>query len=53
MKYTKKQIESAFVKWNTELRKDPEEFITDEDYNSIDVTELSKDQTLDLIKYMK
>ena len=52
MKYTKKQITSAFIQWNTDIRLNPSKVESNEKVASTDVGELSRSQTEDLIYYI-
>jgi len=53
MKITKKQIEKAFIEWNTFVRLDPDNVETDKEVRNKNVKQLAKEQTeyfLSLIK---
>jgi hypothetical protein len=52
MKYSKKQINQAFIDWNTHNRLNPSTVETDEKVNSTDVKTHSKELTQALIYYI-
>lgn len=52
-KYTKKQIQEAFKTWLTEGRITPSDFLDEEVFDKMDVSELSESQTKTLISYIK
>jgi len=51
-KYTKKQIEKAFVKWQTLARLQPQKIMTDEVARELSVEEFAKECTRALLEYM-
>jgi hypothetical protein len=51
-KYTKKQIYEAFLKWDTELRLNPEGFLSREEQIKLSVEEASRKTTEAFIEYL-
>jgi hypothetical protein len=52
MKYTKKQIEKGFVKWETFQRLNPKEVMTDSEVKALNVKEAASEQTITLINFI-
>ena len=52
MKYTKRQIEAAFKKWDIEERTNPSKFMHGVEVLSIDVEEIARAKTNVLINLM-
>jgi hypothetical protein len=52
MKYTKKQIQKGFVNWETFVRLNPKEVMTDNELKSLNVKEAGSEQTMTLINFI-
>ena len=52
MKYTRKQIKEAFLKWETDVRLEPDDFLTDEEKSLESVSELAERSTETLLNYL-
>ena len=52
MKYTKKQIKAAYIKWHTECRLNPTGFLTDCETKDKDVNDAAETDTNTLIDYI-
>jgi len=53
MKYTKKQINKAFLEWNKELRTKPDFFFSEDECILKSVEEVASESTRTLINYIK
>lgn len=53
MKYTKKQLESAYEQWTTECRLNPSLFMSVKDTSEVDVNEYSKLCIKELLSHVK
>lgn len=52
-KYTKKQIEKAFLRWETEYRLNPSSMMSDEQVKKLSVEEHAKESMRTLIEFME
>jgi len=52
MKYSKKQIEKAYAKWETEVRLNPTGFLTESEIREENVEEIAKKHTETLLTYL-
>lgn len=53
MKYTKKQLESAYEKWATQARLNPSKFMNEKDSSDTDVKEYSRLCIKALLSYIQ
>lgn len=52
MKYTKKEINKAFIEWNKDLRLNAESFYSEDETILMSVEEVAKESTKTLIDYI-
>jgi len=51
-KYTKKQIEEAFLKWETQYRLQPQEMVSEEEVRKMSVEQVAKEDLRTLLEFM-